>query len=141
MWLEKLMALTKYRFWEGAGSLAWFSVGCLDDWLAVPAKPMLQNRFGPWVLLQTSSPLGLLHARILEGLSLTNKQAQFVLEHHGQKPEGKSKKDAKDDADLSDSDLSDYQALSDFVEECGNAQDAGEEKGFGKESKKSKIRA
>ena len=82
---------------------------------------------------------------------MTNKQAQFVLEHHGQKPEGKLKRtlymqifelfldneedreaklfkrsncnaNAKDDADLSDSDLSDYQAILDFVEECGNAQ-------------------
>ena len=51
MWL----ALTKYRF--GKALVLWHVfVGCLGDWLAVPAKPMLQNRFGPWVLLQTSSP-------------------------------------------------------------------------------------
>ncbi len=137
---------------QGPGSLAWFSVGCLEDWLSVPAKPMLQNRYGPLVLLQTGSPLDLLHARVLEGLSLTNKQAEFVLKHYGQKPEGKLKRtlymqifelfldsmedreaalkrsncntNANDDAGLiDDDDLSDYQDLLDFVEECGNAQD------------------
>ena len=76
----------------GASSLAWHSIDDLQSWMVVPSKPMLKNQFGPLVLQQTSETLDLPHARIASGFDLTLKQCKLVLEHYGQKPEGKTKK-------------------------------------------------
>lgn len=134
---------------HGPQALQWFYIEDLDEWLSIPAKPVLQNRYGPLVLLQTGQPLPLLHARILQGLALTNKQAETVLKHYQQKPQGKAKKalymqlfelflespeemeealkrsncNVKEAEEESVGDLSDYQDLLDFVEEAGNLGD------------------
>ena len=78
---------------ESASSLSWHSVSDLQDWLSIPARPVLQNVFGPLILEQTSGAMDLPHARIAQGLDLTIKQCVTVLKHYGQTPAGKSKMD------------------------------------------------
>ena len=135
-----------------ATSLRWYSVNDLQDWLAIPTKPVLQNRFGPFVFQQTGEPVDLPHARISEGFSLTIKQCETVLRHYGQRPGSKTKKDLymqifaffldseaeqqealaksslkgpqKDDEEAeSEEALSDYEDLLEQAEETGNAGD------------------
>lgn len=80
----------KAELYLSTSALSWHSVEDLQDWLSIPTRPVLQNAFGPLILVQTSEALDLPHARIAEGLDLTVKQCLTVLAHYGQKAAGKS---------------------------------------------------
>ncbi len=136
-----------------AESFSWRTIKGLQGWLALPTIPILKNRFGPMIFQQASEAIDLLQARISEGLCLTNKQCEAVLQHYGQKPTSKKKKDlymqifalfleteeeqqealkkssweGKDEEDeeedASGGELSDYEDLLEQIEETGNAGD------------------
>ena len=133
---------------KGVHAFSWQPVDDLADWLAVPAKGALRNRFGPLVFQQVSDAVPLPEARIAEGLSLTVAQCQVVLRQFGQVPVSKKKADlykqiielfvdgaeeqkkALDMSDLTkpkvtedDSDLSELEDLLDHVEDAGNLAD------------------
>lgn len=63
-------------------ALEWFFVKDLEDWLCIPTQVKLLNNYGPVCFQQCGVPLGLLEARILEGLALTNKQCHVILKHY-----------------------------------------------------------
>lgn len=134
---------------RGAASTSWHSVTDLQDWLAIPYVPKLHNRFGPLVFQQSSAPLALPEARVVEGLSLTVAQCNIVLKHYDIQP-AKSKRKAElymqiielfvdseeerklalERSDLKgkpepeeDGDLSELEDLLDHVEEAGNIAD------------------
>lgn len=134
-------------------SLSWHTIKDLQDWLAIPTIPILQNRFGPMIFQQTSEAIDLPHARIFEGLALTNKQCEAILQHYAQKPVAKDKKSLymqifalfleteeeqqealkksnwkgkdkdEEEEDASEGELSDYADLLEQIEETGNFGD------------------
>lgn len=73
-------------------ALQWHFMMNLDDWLAVPAKPVALHRYGPLIFQQTGEPCQLLAARIEAGLFLTIKQCQAVLKHYNVKFDSQMKK-------------------------------------------------
>lgn len=70
-------------FCRGGGAIQWHFLESLEEWLSVPSKPALANKFGPMVLDQVAEPMQLLAARIDEGLSLTVNQCKLVLSLYG----------------------------------------------------------
>ena len=63
-------------------ALDWFFVSDVGDWLYIPAQMAFLNKFGPVGWQQCGEPVELLEARVQEGLSLTIKQCQLVLNHY-----------------------------------------------------------
>ena len=60
-----------------------FHIVSLDDWIHVPCIPKLEGNFGQLLLEKSGQPIGLLAARVEEGLKLTVLQAKAVLKHLG----------------------------------------------------------
>lgn len=130
-------------------ALSWHSVTDLSEWLAIPHKPQLRNRFGPLIHKQCSGPLALAENMVAEGLSLTVPQCKIVLRHYGVGPIPQRKADLykaiielfvenpeeqklaleksdlkKQDDDVEvDSDLSELEELLDNVEDANNLAD------------------
>lgn len=64
-------------------AISWHGVDDFQDWLAAPAKTVLHNAFGALILEHSAEAMDLPHAMIAEGLSLTIKQCEVVLQHYG----------------------------------------------------------